>query len=106
MNEAPLERKIVASALRNRAAYYKIAAAGDFEHYTPYTTEILKMAGTFYERDQDAKKVDVEVVEAWLKEKVTPKNLELFTTFLKDASGLDVSAVNIAQLVVSAKKTI
>ena len=104
MNEGNLEKKIVAAALKSRTAYARIAAT-DTDQYTPYTVQLLKMAGEFYEKDKDSKHVDPEVIEAWLKDRITPKNQEIYITYLKAASLMDVSAINIADLVLNAKRT-
>jgi archaellum biogenesis ATPase FlaH len=99
-----LEKKVVAAAIRSREAYARITAASSPDQYTPYAVQILKLCEQFYARDKDAKKADLDVLGEWIKQKVTPKNQEIYLTYLQGCGAIDVSALNIAELVVETKR--
>lgn len=105
MNEPSLEKKIVAAALSSRQAYTRIFAASSFEDsYTPYSGYLLKLISKYYERDEKAQSVDKQVLEEWIKQDLPPKNQELYLAHLNECASIPVSAINIAELVVEAKK--
>jgi hypothetical protein len=105
MNETSLERKIVAAALKNRESFVRIVGASDVDTaFTPYAGLLLKLAGNFYERDSLATQVDREVLEGWIEAKTTAKNQELYKMYLAEAMSMDVSAINVADLVVETKR--
>lgn len=105
MSETSLEKKIVAAAFKDRKAYDKIVGASDADtSYTPYASQLLKLFGEYYERDDEARAVDADVIRHWIEERVTPKNQPLYVEYLGMVASTDVSAVNISDLVVSTKK--
>lgn len=100
-----LERKIVAAALSSRSAHDRIAAAaGSEDNYSPYTGFLLKLIEKYYERDKDAVRVDASIIEEQIKAAMPGKNTEIYTTHLKECMAQDVSAINVADLVVDAKR--
>jgi archaellum biogenesis ATPase FlaH len=104
LTEPSLEKKVVAACYKDRAAFHRIAAASDIdEHYTPYTSYLLQCAERYYERDESAKKIDPDIVLEWIKTDIPTKNQDIYEQHLKTCYSVDVSAVNIADLVVATK---
>lgn len=98
------EKRIVASCLKSREANDKIQAVVSRSLLTPYSLYLLDITEDFYKRDKDAKHVDPD----YLVEKLTasfdnPKKGELYVQFGKECLSLDVSAVNVAELLLETR---
>lgn len=105
MTQPSLEKKIVSSSLKSNEAFVRIDKASKIENaYTPYTSYLLKLIGRFYDNDKDAKNVDVDVLIGWIEQDIPIKNQSLYINYLRECSGVDVSAINIADLVLSTRK--
>lgn len=105
MNCPSLEKKVVSSALKSRDAFAKIEAASKIEEtFTPYASLLLKLIRKFYDTDSEAKHADLDVIEGWIKNDLPSKNHELYINFLKECYSVDVSASNIAELVLETKR--
>lgn len=105
MSGPSLEKKVVSSALKSRDAFARIEAASKIEEtFTPYASLLLKLVRKFYDTDSEAKHVDLDVIEGWIKNDLPSKNHELYINFLRECYSVDVSASNIAELVLETKR--
>lgn len=105
MTQPSLEKKIVSSSLKSNEAFVRIDKASKIENaYTPYTSYLLKLIDRFYDNDKDAKNVDVDVLIGWIEQDIPIKSQSLYINYLRECYGVDVSAINIADLVLSARK--
>jgi KaiC/GvpD/RAD55 family RecA-like ATPase len=107
LSEASLEKKIVAAALKSRDAFTKIEAASNFEeNYSPFSALILKLAGEYFASDSSAQEADANVLEGLIRNRVPAKSQELHVNYLRMCAATDVSATNIAELVLETKQKI
>lgn len=105
MSEASLEKKIIAAALSSRLAFIRIAAASDVDSgYTPYGSYVLKLIQKYYDRDEGAQTADRSLLVEHIKQDMPPKNQEIYINFLTECAALDVSAINVADVVMEAKR--
>lgn len=105
MTTPSLEKRIVGAALKDRAAFLRIEAASRFEEsYTPYTSLLLKLAARYYGRDTEARFIDISILEGWIQQELSQKNHELYINYLRECYSIDVSAINVSELVLEAKR--
>jgi hypothetical protein len=99
------EKRIVASCLKSREAFDKIRIAVDLSKMTVYSSYLIDIIEEYYSRDKDAKSIDRD----FLLEKIAasfvdhPKKAALYAEHAKECIGLDVSALNIAELILETK---
>jgi len=100
-----IEKKIVAAAIKSRSAFSKIAGSSDIKDgYSPYTTLLLGMFNKWYERDIKAEKVDVDIIEQQIRNDLPDKSSNVYVNYLRECAAMDVSAENVAHLVLDGRK--
>lgn len=100
-----LEKKIIAAALSSRGAFTRISAAANIDSsFTAYSSFLLRLVQRYYDRDEKAEKVDSDILEEWIRQEVAPKNVDLYVGFLKECRALNVSAINVADVVVETRR--
>lgn len=101
MAEIGIEKRIVASVIQSRQAYDKIKDIINVNSLTAASVFLLSLVDSFYSRDSSAKKVDKEFLIDRIKNDVpSPQKQNLYSQYAEDCSTLDVSALNVAHLVV------
>lgn len=101
MAEVSIEKRIVASVIQSRHAYEKIKDIINVDMLTAPSVLLLSLADSFYARDTNAKKVDKEFLLDRIKNDIpSPQKQTLYSQFAEDCSSLDVSAINVAHLVI------
>lgn len=100
-----IEKKIVSAAIKSRSAFSRISSGSDIKDgYSPYTTLLLGLFAKWYERDSSAERVDVDIIEEQIRQELPDKNANVYVNYLRECSALDVSAENVAHLVLEGRK--
>lgn len=101
MAEVSIEKRIVASVIQSRHAYEKIKDIINVDMLTAPSVLLLSLVDSFYARDTNAKKVDKDFLIDRIKNDIpSPQKQTLYSQFAEDCSSLDVSAINVAHLVI------
>jgi replicative DNA helicase len=99
------EKRILAACLKSREAFGKITEHLSEESFTPYSGLLLNIAGQFYKTDPKADSVDKDFVIEKLKASMdNPSKAEIYVQHARECFAVEVSAPNIAQLVLEAKR--
>lgn len=100
-----MERQLLAAAIKSRTSFDTIAAHITLKRYDRPFQIVWDMVDNYYKRDANAQSVQVEVLIALIAETVrNDKHVKAFTELLVDAAALDVSEVNVEQVVLETKK--
>jgi archaellum biogenesis ATPase FlaH len=99
------EKRIVAACAKSRSAFDKIIPYIHEDNITPYSWYLIDLIGDFYSKDKTASKVELD----YLLDKISldldnPKKVELYRTHAKECYDADVSAVNVAELILESKR--
>lgn len=98
------EKKIVAAAIKSRDAWQTIKTNLDFRtELSPESSLLINLCSEYYSTDTQTPSVDLEILKNRVEREVTSNKLvKVLHTLLDNLP--DVSSVNIAQEVVSAKR--
>lgn len=100
-----MERQLLAAALKSRTSFDTIAAHITLKRYDRPFQIVWDMVDNYYKRDANAQSVQVELLIALIVETVrNDKHVRAFTELLVDAAALDVSELNVEQVVLETKK--
>lgn len=101
-----LEKHTIAVILKDRTAWSRITQHLSPESLTPYGRLVLNLASEYYEKDEKAGSVDRDVLLEVLKQRFekSDKHRELYDDYVKQAFSMDVSSVNLVDLVLETKR--
>ena len=100
------ERNLVASFIRSREAFDRVASHLDGTDLTEQAKILVKNIGDYYERDAEAARVDPELLTgAVCRGMSNPKHQSMFTELIKDLSSLDVSPANVVQDFIAVRRS-
>lgn len=100
-----VERRIVAACFRSREAFDKIKLVIDKTKLTQYANFAFDVAEGYYRRDKKADHVEKEYVLEKIKTFFdSQKKAEAHSEFVTECFGVDLSALNLAELLVEQKK--
>lgn len=99
------EKRIVAACAKSRDAFGKIYPHLSEDTFTPYSWYLVDLIKNFYDNDPKAVRVDKE----YLLEKIkidlpNPKKAELYAVHASECLDADVSAANVAELILESKR--
>jgi archaellum biogenesis ATPase FlaH len=101
----PPERRIVAACLKSREAYNRIEPFVDRDKLTAYASYHLDLAEQFYARDKAATSVDKDfIVEKNNAHFDNPKKAAIYNDWIAECFAIDVSALNLAELIRESKE--
>lgn len=90
------ERTLIASFLRSREAFDKVASHLDSAGLTEQAKVVVQHVGEYYERDPEAKHVDTDLLIGAINRTLpNPKHQAMFEQVVRDIAGLDVSPANV-----------
>lgn len=99
------ERRIIAACLKSREAFEKITRLVETDKLNPYSTYLLDLADKYYKRDPNATGIEKDyVVERVGIDFDNPKKGEVYKGFADECFAVDVSALNLAEIIREAKE--
>lgn len=99
-----VEKRLVSACLKSREAYDKIIKITKDSTLTPYSSLLLKIAQRFYETDPKAQRVDRSYVFESLKTTIdSDKKLQLYDIYAQECFAVDVSSLNVADVLLQSK---
>ena len=105
MSEASIEKRIVASCIKNRNVWWKLKKHVDSDTFSPYGEWCLDRIEEYFEKDPSKDSVDIAYLTELCEIRFdNPSKAGLYKTYIEEASGVDVSAVNLAELVLEGKR--
>ena len=97
--------KILASLCKDRDSYDRVSPYVGEDELGPTGAKVLEQIGEYYDRDEEAKSVDLEVLEqACVRGLLNEKHAKMYQQLLGHVAATDVSAVNVVHEVLSAKR--
>lgn len=100
-----MERMLLAAGLRSRASFELITTYITQAKYSRPFQIVWDMVSGYYQRDPEAQAVQLEVILALIKETVrNDKHVATFSELLNEAWAIDVSDVNVRQVVLESKR--
>jgi len=101
-----IERQALAATVRARDAWARIHKNIKQDAFSPYGKVVLSLATEYYDRDANAQSIPQEAMLAIVATKFdkSQKHREIYTTFVQEVYGTEVSANNIAELVLEIKR--
>lgn len=100
-----MERMLLAAALRSRANFDLISLYISLTKYSRQFQIVWDYVLSYYQRDQEAQQVQLEILTALITENVrNDKHSRQFIDMLEEAAAVDVSEANVRQVVLNAKK--
>lgn len=100
-----MEHKILAAIIADRKSFDRVDAHLSHDDVTPEGAIILKHVRQFYAKDPQANKADLAAIRARVHRGLTnPKHQELFDIVFQQIKDTDVSAVNVVDDVIAAKR--
>lgn len=101
----PLEKRLVAAALKDRKAYEQIVRYADTSTLTTYSTTLFDICGQFYKTDPTRNSVDIEYVIDRLELLLeSDKKRVDYGSFARECFGLDISTSNVVELIHEKKR--
>lgn len=102
-----MEHKIIAALAADRSSFDRIDPHLSTSDLSPEGGQVLKAIRRFYYKDLDAKQVDLDLIKSAVVRKLTnAKHSDLFAVYFQNVAHLDVSAVNVVEEVLSAKREV
>lgn len=101
------EKKTIAAIFKDRTAWSRISQHLSPDSLSPYGRLALALASEFYEKDESAKKIDREIILATLEHRFekSAQHRELYDEYIKQCSAIDVSSVNLVDLILETKRS-
>lgn len=97
--------QLVAAMAKSRKAFERIYPEVSEDRVTPYSWYLIDLIKNFYARDGDAKSVDKDFILKKIElDFPSVKKQEIYKEHALECFGADVSAINVAELVLEAKR--
>lgn len=101
-----IERQALSASLKSRDAFSKISRHIGPDVFTPYAKLVMELADEYYERDENAKFIPMEtmlnIVDVRFDQ--SAKHRDLYKDLVQAVYGTEVSAPNIASLILEIKR--
>ncbi len=100
-----MEHKIIAAIIADRQSFEQIEPHLGSEDVSPEGAQVLRAVRDFYLKDPDAQRADFDLITGAVMRRLSnPKHRELLDLYLQRVERQDISAVNIVDAVLSAKR--
>lgn len=102
-----MEHKILAAIIADRKSFDRVDAYLDQDDVTPEGAVVLKAVRQFYNKDAKAEKADLAIIKSIVRRGLTnPKHQDIFDLVFQRIEDTDVSAVNVVDDVMAAKREV
>lgn len=104
-DQGPTIQRIIAASIKSRSAYEKIKDHIDRKIIPTYAEFVLDLVNDYYKTDSEAKTVDIEYIRDRIKNDIDGAGKQnVYTEFANQCNSLEVSAVNVAVLLLDYKR--
>lgn len=104
-DQGPTIQRIIAASIKSRSAYEKIKDHIDRKIIPTYAEFVLDLVNDYYKTDSEAKTVDIEYIRDRIKNDIDGAGKQnVYTEFANQCNSLEVSAINVAVLLLDYKR--